>query len=313
MKYTKKTSIEKLRSYYDLIVGWGTTMIEYQNRYNPTHYKLDYLINGKGTNIGQVLCGNQTYDTSVLEQYRDKKVCIIIYQNKEPEIQRQIQSILPNADTIVSRLVEVAGIDNYYARSQEDMIMLDLLHKLNIKNPAYADIGVCHPVVRNNTYLFYENGYTNGLLVEPNPEMIELIKEYRPKNRILTCGATAEEDTTLTYYYSHLPGLNTFLEDIARERDILDNKLEIPVRNINTILKEHFKTGLDVLDIDTEGMDFELLQALDTDSLNVKIICAEVYYRELKDCLENKGFVHYFSTKENRIYVRKSELEKILP
>lgn len=312
MKYTNKTSIHELRSSYDLIIGWGTPVLEYQSRYNPTHYKLDYLINGKGTNIGQVLCGNKTYDMSILKQFTDKKVCIIIYQNKEPEIQKQIQSVLPSADTIVSRLVQVDGIQNYYSRSQEDVIMLDLIHKLGIENPSYADIGVCHPVVRNNTYLFYENGYTNGLLVEPNPEMVQLAQEYRPNNRIVTCGATSGEDSILTYYYSHLPGHNTFLEDIAHDRGILDNKLEIPVKNINTILKEHFENGLDVLDIDTEGMDYELLEALDTDFLKVKIICAEVYYPEIENCLTQKGYTHYFTTHENRIYVRKEELDKIL-
>lgn len=313
MKYTRITNIHELQSNYDLIVGWGTPVIEYQNRYNPTHYKLDYLINGKGQNIGEVFCGNQVYHMSILEQFQDKKVCIIIYQNKKPEIQKQIQSVLPNADTIVSRLIEVPSIDNYYSRSQEDKVMLDLIHKLKLDNPTYSDIGVCHPVVRNNTYLFYENGYFNGLLVEPNPEMTELIKEYRPNNTVLTCGATAGEDCNLTYYYSHLPGHNTFLEEVARERGLLHNKLTIPVRNINTILMEHFKTGLDILDIDTEGMDYELLEALDTKSLNVKIICVEVASPKIKSCLEQKGFVHYFTTHENHIYVQKGELDKILP
>ena len=189
--------------------------------------------------------------------------------------------------------------------------MLDLIYKLGLENPSYVDIGVCHPVVRNNTYLFYENGYTNGLLVEPNPEMAELSKEYRPENRIVTCGATAGEDSVLTYYYSHLPGHNTFLEEIAKDRGLLNNKLEIPVRNINSILKEHFTEGLDVVDIDTEGMDFELLEALDTDTLKVKIICAEIASPKIKHCLESKGFIHYFTTKENHIYVKTQDLKKI--
>lgn len=312
MKLTKKTKIEELQANYDLVVGWGTPVLEYQSRYNPTHYKLDYLINGKGQNIGDYFCGNQVSHMSILEQFHDKKVCIIIYQNKEPEIQKQIQDVLPTADTIVSRLVEVPSIDNYYSRSQEDQIMLDLIHKLKLENPSYSDIGVCHPVVRNNTYLFYENGYYNGLLIEPNPEMVELIKEYRPNNTVLTCGATAGEDCTLTYYYSHLPGHNTFLEEVARNRGLLHNKLSIPVRNINTILKDYFKSGLDILDIDTEGMDYELLKALDTQALNIKIICVEYYTPLIKDCLEKKGFMHYFTTRENHIYVLKEELDKIL-
>lgn len=143
--------------------------------------------------------------------------------------------------------------------------------------------------------------------------MAELSKEYRPENHMLTCGATASEDSVLTYYYSDLPGLNTFLEHVARDRGLLDNKLDIPVRNINSILKENFPDGLDIVDIDTEGMDFELLEALDTDALNVKIICTEIAIREIKQCLESKGFTHYFTTKENHIYVKTQDLERILP
>lgn len=69
IKYTKKTPIEQLRANYDLVIGWGTPVLEYQSKYNPTHYKLDYLINGKGTNIGEVFCGNKTYNMSILKQF----------------------------------------------------------------------------------------------------------------------------------------------------------------------------------------------------------------------------------------------------
>lgn len=313
MRYTQKTNIKTLRDTYDVLVGWGTAPMEYESRYNPTIYKLDYLINGKGVNVGEISCGNPISDMSILQELKGKKVCVIIYSNKEPEITAQIHSILSDADIIMGRLVEAQGIENTYSRDREDIILLELIKKICPDDFSYMDIGVCHPVVRNNTYLFYENNHTNGVLVEPNPVMAELAKVYRPKNRMLVCGASADNESTLTYYQSETPGFNTFSKEVAEERGILANSTEIPVCNINNIISDNFETYPDILDIDTEGMDFELLSALDTDKYKIKVICAEAATSStIKNCLFQKGYVHYCTTIENHIYIRKEELDKIL-
>jgi len=313
MQYTNKTCVNALRKNYDILIGWGTAPLEFEKRYNPTLYTLDYLVNGKNDNIGQVSCGHIISDMNTISQFADKKVCVIIFHNKEPEILQQIHNLLPNADTIIARLIVVDNITNSYSRDREDLIMFDLIKKICPGDFSYMDIGVCHPVIRNNTYLFYDNNYTNGLLVEPNPEMAELAKIYRPKNNMLVCGASAGEESSLTYYQGDVPGLNTFCKEVAEKRGILSNKTEIPVKNINYIIETNFETYPDILDIDTEGMDYELLQALDTDKYKIKIICAEVASPStIKACLAEKGYVHYCTTTENHIYIRKEELDKIL-
>ena len=54
------------------------------------------------------------------------------------------------------------------------------------------------------------------------------------------------------------------------------------------------------MDIDTEGMDFELLKALDTSRFPFKMICTEVWADENRDELDrmlmNKGYVHFMDT-----------------
>ena len=80
-----------------------------------------------------------------------------------------------------------------YSESGEDLLFLQLTDRLKLEDPTYLDIGVCHPVIRNNTYMLYERGYKKGVLVEPNPDMCELIKKYRPENILLNIGACADE------------------------------------------------------------------------------------------------------------------------
>ncbi|MBR3770654.1 MAG: FkbM family methyltransferase [Clostridium sp.] len=312
MKYTKRTSIVELQKNYEVLVGWGTAVMEFEARYNPTMYHLDYLINGKGVGVGTQVCGNVISAPSVLEEVKGKKVCVILYSNKETEIMEQIEQVLSEVDIIVGRLVAVDELECTYSRDREDKIMSDLIKKLKLDNFTYMDVGVCHPVVRNNTYLFYAEMNARGVLVEPNPIMAQLANDYRPLDKMLVYGATGGEDAVLSYYEGSSPGLNTFSKQVAEERGILNNVKEIPVRNINTIIAENFDTYPDILDIDTEGMDLELLKALDTNKYKVKIICAEVAIRsEAKALLEEKGYTHYCTTIENRIFVRNEELSKI--
>ena len=91
-----------------------------------------------------------------------------------------------------------------------------MIEVLGIKDPLYVDIGVCHPVVRNNTYLLYEKGYTNGILIEPNGNMCELAQIYRPKNKIVEAGASGDEGGILRYYMKSSVQLERFIIHLTR-------------------------------------------------------------------------------------------------
>ena len=313
MKYLKRTKVEELRKKYDLLIGWGNGAIEFERKYNPAMYKLDYMINGQGKNVGDIICGCKISGPDVLKDISEKKVCVIIYPNIEQECLDQVHLLLPGADTIIGRLVD-SGVQYNYSSDTEDLIFMHLLEILEISEPVYMDIGVCHPVVRNNTYMLYERGYTKGYLVEPNPVMVNLCKEYREENCILAMGACVGAESNLTYVKGPIPGLNHFL----REGEIVSEKaecLQIPVKNINAIFEENGIDFLDILDIDTEGMDYELLEELDTDRFRVKVVCAERGDNPEKDIfqlLSSKGFVHFMSTRENQIFVRDTVYEKMI-
>jgi len=199
---------------------------------------------------------------------------------------------------------------HFYSESGEDLLFLQLIDKLMLEDPTYLDIGVCHPVIRNNTYMLYERGYKKGVLVEPNPDMCKLIKNYRPENILLNMGACADESQSLKYYISSnlsYVGHNTFDETEAKACGFT-KYLDIPVDNINHIIEEYCDGAVDILDVDTEGMDLRLISALDTEKYRIKVICVETLVCGddlLSKVLKEKGYVHFAASSINGIYVKK--------
>lgn len=223
-------------------------------------------------------------------------------------------------DTIVARLVDcgTSVIPRSYSEANEDLVILELLKRMEIRNPTYIDLGVCHPIIRNNTYMLYEQGYTDGILIEPNVDMCRLISEYRPKNKLLQIGVTGDKNEgNLRYYMSHnksYRGHNTFLKEVADEQGFSDNYRDIPVYNINRVIEDNCREIPDLLDIDTEGMDYRILKGLDLKKYRFKIICVEEW-RQMEerfiDIFETNGYVHYMSCGGSKIYVAKENIRRI--
>lgn len=307
MRYLYNKKYTELRVKYHTIIGWGAG-VEFQRYYDHSVLAFDHMIDGAGRNIGEVVNGITIEGIEVLAQYKeDKSVLVVIYPNIENEIQLQISKFLPKADTIVARLLDIEGRESTYASNREDIIILDYMLTLHA-DFSYMDVGVCHPVVRNNTYLFYEKGFTNGVLVEPNEEMCRMAAEYRPQNKIVNMGAAPVPTTEeLTYYYDPVhPGLNTFRKDVAVCRGMDRNFKKVPMKDLNTIISENFEICPDVLDLDTEGMDYDLLSHLDFMKYPIDMICVENSAGgKIGKLLIEKGYRLLNSTEENEIYVRK--------
>lgn len=172
----------------------------------------------------------------------------------------------------------------YYAQNKMDLKVKELFDSIgkDISTIKYIDIGSNNYSLYNNTYLFYKNGAT-GVLVEANPDFSEMLKKNRPKDMVLSAGCAAYTVESLKYYKTNRAGYNTFAEN---RLNIFDKKgitvteiLSIPVYGINEILEKYFKDGhIDYMSIDIEGMDEEVLLALDFHKFSVDIILCEIEY-----------------------------------
>ncbi len=316
MKYLTKTNIEKIRNQYDYVIAWGHSDTYMEQKYTPLMYRIDYVINSLGQHVGEYVNGNKICGLDVIDSLpKDAKILVIMFSNIEDIFQPQISEAMGDLeyDIIMSRLICTdENEDNLsFSTSREDIEVRKILSRLQIDKPFYMDIGVCHPAANNNTFTFYGTG--RGVLVEPNPVMAKLIREYRPNDTLINAGATDGEDGSITYVsYPLRPGHNHFLRDgetFGENDRFKADLIEIPIRNINGILKEVHAEELDYLSVDIEGLDYQVMKAIDTKKYRVKVICIEYsgspYGQwEFKKLMQEKGYVHYWSTWENHIYVR---------
>ena len=96
-----------------------------------------------------------------------------------------------------------------YAQYGEDIIMQGAFDTLKIKKPKYIEIGTHHPTLINNTYLFYILG-SQGIYIEPSPELFKKIKNKRKRDICLNIGISDIEGKNLPYYVMTAQTLNTF-------------------------------------------------------------------------------------------------------
>jgi hypothetical protein len=51
----------------------------------------------------------------------------------------------------------------------------------------------------------------------------------------------------------------------------------VPAVTINEVLERHFPQGVDLIDIDVEGLDFEVLQEIDFERFRPRLISVEIH------------------------------------
>ena len=194
---------------------------------------------------------------------------------------------------------------SYSAEGQDRFIYNYLFERAKITKDIteirYLDIGTCHPIDANNTYLFYCLN-AKGVCVEPNTDLVSLIKEKRPKDIVISCGIVTEEvlkkskHKELDYYVFHDDiWRNTFSKKTA---DWTVANLNLTYRttsqkamSINEIFQLYFKDQeIDILDIDIEGLDEIVLKDIDYDKYSPRIICTENCGEPIDDFMKQKGY-----------------------
>ncbi len=174
-----------------------------------------------------------------------------------------------------------------HAQVGEDLVLWHIAYAvLGIQHPTYMDIGAHHPVINNNTFLFYERG-SRGVLVEPNPALQGVLAALRPGDTLLHAGIGPTKQSEADYYI--IAGseaddgqLNTFSHDEAMQlvtrsngRYRIETVIKIPLLNINDVMRQQWSAAPNVLSVDAEGFDLPILRSLDFKRFRPDVIVAE--------------------------------------
>lgn len=212
-----------------------------------------------------------------------------------------------------------------FSQCGEDLIVdFVLKNHLSISIPKYLDIGANDPVKFNNTYYFYLRSST-GVLIEPDPDLVRLIKRSRKKDIILPVGIS-DNAGKKNLYLMDPHTLNTFSSREAKlypkfypgvkPRGVQKTEMV----TINQVINKYFPNGVDFLSIDIEGLDKIVIEDLNFDKCRPTVICIEsMIYGEKKSLtkskiiaqfLYKKSYFKYADTFVNTIFVDRLEWEK---
>lgn len=151
-----------------------------------------------------------------------------------------------------------------FSKSGEDVQLAKLIGR---REPGwFVDVGCWHPVKASNSYYFSLRGW-KGISIDPNPELMDLYKKYRPNDLFLNLGV-GNSDHNLEYFFlqEEFSSMNTINKNFILEHDLeskIKSILEIEIVPLSQILDRHLPKGIqpDFFDVDVEGYDLEVLKS----------------------------------------------------
>ena len=208
-----------------------------------------------------------------------------------------------------------------YSQSGEDIIIQYLFDSLKIDKPTYLEIGTNQPLVCNNTYGFYAKGCF-GVCIEPDKNMVDVIKRKRPDDIVLNIGIGLDDKDDATFYLfpSAVNGWSTFSEEEAilraKETGISFTTVQVALKRVNAIMEHYFKPWPNFISIDVEGLDLDILHSIDFEKYKPEVICVETItfgylnnsaekIESISEFMHSNGYFTYADTFINTIYCRK--------
>ena len=135
----------------------------------------------------------------------------------------------------------------------------------------------------------FKKGWS-GINIDPNPKTISIFNQYRPKDINLNIGIS-EVGSNLTYYEFTESAVSTFSEEFYKMRLQQGAKFvrskNIPTKTLAEVFDEQLKgRNIDVLDIDTEGIDIQVLKSNNWEKYKPSVILVEDQDEDVEN-LEN--------------------------
>jgi hypothetical protein len=176
-----------------------------------------------------------------------------------------------------------------YSQWGEDIEIINYFK--NKQRGKYLDIGCFHPLMYSNTCLLYRKGWS-GVNIDLNQTTIDLFSIARPDDLNLCRIIGSEEKKVKVYFDSLFSPVNTADETFYSEHKetFFKNKFirEVISEKFHNIVEENSISEIDFINIDAEGMDYQVLQQVDLNKFKVSLIAIETHYvngKETKDYL----------------------------
>ncbi len=170
------------------------------------------------------------------------------------------------------------------------------------RNGFFVEFGATNGLDLSNTYLMEKNFGWEGILEEPAKIWLAELNKNRTA-KIDTRSVWSTSDSTLQFEECVTPELSTIKEfrDSDAHKNTRKNYKTYTVNSVslNDLLEQHKAPKLiDYLSIDTEGSEFDILNAFDFSAHKFKVITCEHNFTDSRvkiyDLLTSKGYIRKF-------------------
>lgn len=204
------------------------------------------------------------------------------------------------------RFLKYCADNMYKSRSQifQDLFVQFMMH--NKRGGVFVDFGATDGIILNNSYSLEKYFGWTGILAEPARCWQQNLKSNRnciidsrcvwsKTGDVLTFKEVvgAAELSTIGHY--------TESDGHASSRNKTGVDYQVETISLDDLLRQHnAPTTIDYLSIDTEGSEFEILQAFDFDTYDIRIITVEHNHtpnrEKIYSLLTSKGYVRKLET-----------------
>jgi FkbM family methyltransferase len=196
-----------------------------------------------------------------------------------------------------------------FSQNGEDIVISLILGNERHNKGMVLDIGAHHPFRFSNTYMLYLEGW-RGVNIDPNSDLIDLFKRYRPEDKSLAV-AVGTKPGTVRYFKYEEGAYNNIRSDDENEvwgghpPSRLISEETVECMSVHQILEEHVGSKkFDLLNIDIEGKDLEVLQAIDFNRFRPKAITVELFpetwnlftFQQFLGKIRYRYFAHCYSS-----------------
>jgi FkbM family methyltransferase len=182
----------------------------------------------------------------------------------------------------------------------------------------YVDIGANDGITVSNTAYFDMDMGWKGICIEPHPTAFKKLQQSRPNSTNLNI-CISDEDGVVDFlsidgYSEMLSGIQkhyhpNHIDRINREisqKGGTKQTLKITSKSLKNVLNEHNVEKVDYLSIDTEGSEYEILNSIDFDSVDIRVISTEnSSKKDIRGFLDSKGYTLATICCGDEIYYRR--------
>ncbi len=166
-----------------------------------------------------------------------------------------------------------------YSQWGEDLFISSFFNNKN--KGIYLDIGCFHPYMYSNTCLLHKKGWS-GINIDINQTSIDLFNIVRPNDTNICTAINEERKEFKIYFDDPFSPVNTvdqkFYESLKKSF-FKDKKIfTVQSKTIQEIVDiSKIESVIDFINIDAEGLDFEILKQINLSKYKVKLLSIETH------------------------------------